>query len=64
MERAAVLRLEEVGSRAEGTEGAENRIQPGRTETMKRKRKLGGYMDKSHACGRKKGQVALKPFLL
>jgi hypothetical protein len=38
MERAA-LRLEEVGSRAERTEGAENRRQPGRTETMQRKGK-------------------------
>lgn len=64
MERAA-LRLEEVGSRAERTEGAENRRQPGRTETMQRKGKQawrGGRSDPMP--GRRKGQVTLEFFPL
>lgn len=43
----AALRLEEVGSRAERTEGAENRRQPGRTETMQRKGKHRGRKERS-----------------
>lgn len=63
MERAA-LRLEEVGSRAKRTEGAENRRQPGRTETMQRKGKRGGRKERSYTRGRRKGQVTLEFFLL
>lgn len=58
------LRLEEVGSRAERTEGVENRRQPGRTETMRRKRKHGGYMERSYARRRRRKQVTLEFFLL
>lgn len=58
MERAA-LRLEEVGSRAERTEGAENRRQPGRTETMQRKGKLRGRKERSYAREGERGRLHL-----
>lgn len=63
MERAA-LRFEEVGSGAERTEGAENRRQPGRTETMQRKGKRGGRKERSYTQRRRMGQVTLEFFLL
>lgn len=58
MERAA-LRLEEVGSRAERTEGAENRRQPGRAETMQRKGKRGGRKERAHAGEGERGRLHL-----
>lgn len=63
MERAA-LRLEEVGSRAERTEGAENRRQPWKNRNNAEKREASRAEGEILCPGRRKGQVTLEFFLL